>query len=76
MLMIILKKGWRADAGESNFLEQQSEAALVTSARLFTSDLLSAHVYNNVYNKVYNQVYIVHCTTKCKYTVHRKQVHF
>ena len=62
MLMIMLKKGWRADAGESNFLEQQSEAALVTSARLFTSDLLSVQLYNKVYNKVY--------------TVHRKQVHF
>ena len=59
--MMMLKKGWRADAGESNFLEQQSEAALVTSARLFTSDLLSVQLYNKVYNKVYN-VYTVHCT--------------
>ena len=66
LMMLMLKKGWRADAGESNFLEQQSEAALVTSARLFTSDLLSVQLYNKVYNQVYNKVY----------TVHRKEVHF
>ena len=61
--MMMLKKGWRADAGESNFLEQQSEAALVTSARLFTSDLLCTAVQQSGQQRVQQSVQqSVHCT--------------